>query len=52
MKKQVRRNKGIDKEMVVALMLNAFVAGVVITKIAICGTSWISTIRIFRIEKR
>lgn len=45
MKKQIKR-KGIkvSGETLMILMLNVFLAGALITKIAICGTSWLSTI--------
>ena len=43
MKKPVRKNKKISREMTMVLMLNAFVIGVLIEKIILCGFSWIST---------
>ena len=44
MKKQVKRkNKGISIETAMVLMLNAFVIGMLIEKIAINGISWMST---------
>lgn len=46
MKKQVRKNKKIkiSKETVMILMLNAFVLGILVEKIILCGFSWVSTI--------
>ena len=46
MKKQVRRkrrNKGISGETGAILMLNAFVIGILVEKIAIQGFSFLST---------
>lgn len=45
--KKNRRNKGIKIETVMLLMLNAFTIGLLIMKVAIQGTSWISTIGYF-----
>jgi len=46
MKKQVRKNKKIriSRETVMILTLNAFVIGILVEKIILCGFSWISTI--------
>lgn len=46
MKKQNR--KGINKETVMILMLNAFVIGMVVERIATSGLSWVSTIGYLR----
>lgn len=49
MKKQVRRRKGfkVSGETLMIITLNAFVLGMLVMKIAICGTSWLSTIGYF-----
>jgi len=46
MKKQVRKNKkrGISRETVMILTLNAFVLGILVEKIITNGFSWLSTI--------
>jgi len=45
MKKQRRKNKKIriSGEMTMVLMLNAFVIGILVEKIILCGFGWIST---------
>lgn len=45
--KKYRRNKGIKIETVMLLMLNAFTIGILVEKIVLSGTSWISTIGYF-----
>ena len=44
MKKQLKRNKGIKRETVMLLTLNAFVLGMLIQKISIYGLSCLTTI--------
>ena len=51
MKKQRRKNKKISREMTMVLMLNAFVIGMVVEKIATSGLSWVSTIGYLRQEE-
>ena len=44
MKKQVKRKKKITIETAMVLMLNAFTIGMLVQKIIMCGTSWLSTV--------
>lgn len=48
MKRKVnRKNKKIDRETAMVLILSAFTTGMLLEKILICGTSWLSTIGYF-----
>lgn len=48
MKRKVnKKNKKIDRETAMVLILSAFTAGMLLEKILICGTSWLSTIGYF-----
>lgn len=49
MKRKVnKKNKKIDRETAMVLILSAFTVGMLLEKILICGTSWLSTIGYFR----
>lgn len=49
MKRKVnKKNKKIDRETAMLLILSAFTVGMLLEKILICGTSWLSTIGYFR----
>lgn len=48
MKRKVnKKNKKIDRETAMVLILSAFTVGMLLEKILICGTSWLSTIGYF-----
>ena len=48
MKRKVnKKNKKIDRETAMLLILSAFTVGMLLEKILICGTSWLSTIGYF-----
>lgn len=48
MKRKVnKKNKKIDRETAMVLILSAFTTGMLLEKIILCGTSWLSTIGYF-----
>lgn len=48
MKRKVnKKNKKIDRETAMVLILSAFTTGMLLEKFLICGTSWLSTIGYF-----